>query len=268
MEIKDIISSGLLELYVLGMANENEIAELNALAAKHPEIAAEIEAIEWGLEKYARLYSVEPAVSAKEKIFSEINNSSSQINYTEPAPKVVSMSYWKYAAAAAILLLIGSIVLNIVYYNKYDAANKNYEAAVIEKKNAADQLAALEASNKDMKNDMGVIQSKYSEPVALHGLAAAPDAAAKIFWMKNTTHEVYIDPSNLPDPPAGKQYQFWGIVDGKAVDGGLIVITKKGDKYRIQKMKNFGNAQAFAVTLEPAGGMPQPTGDMYVMGKL
>jgi len=269
VEIKDIISSGLLELYVLGLANENEIAEVNALSAKHPEIAAEIEAIESGLEKYARAYSVEPSIAVKEKIFAQINNTASQKNYTEPAPtKVVSISYWKYAAAAAILLLIGSIVLNVVYYNKYNDVNKNYEAAVSDKKNAQDQLAALEESNKEMKNDMGVIQSKYSEPVALHGLPAAPEAAAKIFWMKNTTHEVYIDPSNLPDPPAGKQYQFWGIVDGKPVDGGLIVITKKGDKYRIQKMKNFGSAQAFAVTLEPAGGMPQPTGDMYVMGKL
>ena len=32
-----------------------------------------------------------------------------------------------------------------------------------------------------MKNDMGVMQSKYSEPVTLRGQADAPDAAAKIF---------------------------------------------------------------------------------------
>ena len=266
MEIKDIISSGVLELYVLGMANEQETAEVNALAKKYPEVAAEISAIESGLEAYARAYSIEPDRSVKEKIFAEINTSTQKKDIQS---KVISISsFWKYAAAASIILFIGSAILNVVYYTKYATANKNYEAAVSEKNNAQDQLAALEESNKEMKNDMGVIQSKYSEPVSLHGQPAAPDAAAKIFWMKNTTGEVYIDPSNLPSPPSGMQYQFWGFVDGKPVDGGLIVFTKKGDKYRIQKMKTFGKAEAFAVTLETEGGHPQPQGQLYVMGKM
>jgi anti-sigma-K factor RskA len=85
--------------------------------------------------------------------------------------------------------------------------------------------------------------------------------------MKNTG-EVYIDPSNLPEAPAGKQYQLWAIVDGKPVDGGMIITTKKDNKYRIQKMKTFGKAEAFAVTLETEGGNPTPKGDMYVLGKM
>jgi len=103
--------------------------------------------------------------------------------------------------------------------------------------------------------------------VSLKGLEAAPDAAAKIFWMQNTG-EVFIDPSNLPDAPAGKQYQLWAIVDGKPVDAGMILTSKKGDKYRIQKMKTFGKAEAFAVTLEPEKGNPTPQGPMFVMGKM
>ena len=261
MEIKDTISSGLLELYVLGMANAQETAEVNALAKQYPEVAAEIAAIESGLQSYAGLYAVKPGDAVKEKIFTQINTG------REPA-KLVSISFWKFAAAAAVILLIGSAVFNVVFYNKYQAAQKDYKAAVTEKNNVQDQLAAVEESNTAMKNDMGIIQSKYSEPVSLHGLQAAPDAAAKIFWMKNTTGDVYIDPSNLPEAPAGKQYQLWGIVDGKPVDGGMIVISKKGDKFRIQKMKTFGKAEAFAVTLETEGGNPTPKGDMYVMGKM
>jgi anti-sigma-K factor RskA len=265
VEINETISSGLLELFVLGMANEQEIAQVQAMAKIHPEIAAEIAAVESGLQSYAMMHAVEPVENVKEKIFSTINTGSAK---NDIPGKIVSISsFWKYAAAASILLLTGSAVLNVVYYDKYKSAYKNYAAAVIEKNNAQDQLAALEESNKEMKDDMGVIQSKYSEPVTLHGLPAAPDAAAKIFWMKNTG-DVYIDASNLPDAPAGKQYQFWGIVDGKPVDGGLIIMTKKGDKYRIHKMKSFGKAEAFAVTLETEGGNPQPKGDMYVMGKM
>ena len=273
MELNEIISSGLLELYVLGMASEQETAEVTAWAKQYPEVAAEIAAIESGLETYAMLHAIKPTAAVKEKIFSGLNmpagNPGSAGINNQPVATVVGIKpFWKYAAAASIVLLIGSAIFNMVLYNKYKDADKNYQAAVIAKTSTEEQLAALEESNKEMKNDMGVIQSKYSEPMVLHGLEKAPDAAAKIFWMKNTTGEVYIDPSNLPDAPAGKQYQFWAIVDGKPVDGGLIVTSKKGDKFRIQKMKAFGKAEAFAVTLEPAGGMPQPTGDMYVMGKM
>ena len=268
MDIKDIISSGLLELYVLGMASEQETAEVNALAKQYPEITAEITAIESSLESYARAYAVQPAPAVKEKIFASIGNRESGIGNAGTAKVIGISAVWKYAAAASIALLIGSAICNVVFYNKYETANKDYQAAVTSKNSAEEQLAALDESNKEMKNAMGVIQSKYSEPLTLRGQQDAPDAVAKIFWMKNSTGDVYIDPSNLPDAPTGMQYQFWGFVDGKPVDGGLIVTSKKGDKYRIQKMKTFGKAEAFAVTLETEGGNPTPKGKLFVMGKM
>jgi len=39
--------------------------------------------------------------------------------------------------------------------------------------------------------------------------------------------------------------------------------------YKIQKMKSFGKAEAFAITLEKEGGSPTPTmTEMYVMAKI
>ncbi len=264
MEINNLISSGLLELYVLGLSSENENSEIINLSKQNPEVASELEAIETCLENYAMLYAVKPGIDVKNKVLNKIN---STIHTSTQTGKIINLSFWKNAAAAAILFLIGSAIFNFVYFNKYQKANKDYAAAVFEKNNLQDQLTDAKKSNDEMKNDMGVIQSKYSEPISLHGLAAAPDAAAKIFWMKNTG-EVYLDPSNLPEAPAGMQYQLWGIVDGKPLDAGLIISTKKGDKYRIQKMKTFGKVDAFAVTLETEGGNLTPKGDMYVMGEM
>lgn len=263
MEATDIISSGLLELYVLGIANEQETVQVTLWAKQYPEVAAEIAAIEAGMETYAMLNAVTPSTASKEKVMGRINAS-----YGSPETKVVAIRpFWKYAAAASVILFIGSAILNLVYYNKYQAATKDYAAAMTEKNNIQNQLTAMEQSNDEMKNNWKIVQSKYSQLVSLNGMDKTPDAAAKIFWMKNTG-EVYIDPSNLPDAPDGMQYQFWGIVDGKPVDGGLIINTKKGNKYTIQKMKSFGKAQAFAVTLETAGGHEQPQGQMFVMGKM
>lgn len=268
MELVEIISSGLLELYVLGIANEQESAQVLAWAEQYPEVKLELEAIEKNMEQYALANAVPAGGLVKEKIAAELGIQTQVQSTAAGSSKYVSLNnFWRYAAAASIALLIGSALLNVVFYSKYQDSKKQFASAVSAKNSAEERLAALEESNREMKNDMEVVQSRYSEPVSLKGMAVAPDAAAKIFWMKNTG-EVYIDPNNLPAPPSGMQYQLWGIVDGKPVDGGLIVFSKKGDKYRIQKMKSFGKAEAFAVTLETAGGHPQPKGDMYVMGKM
>jgi anti-sigma-K factor RskA len=87
--------------------------------------------------------------------------------------------------------------------------------------------------------------------------------------MKNTG-EVYIDPSNLPKAPAGKQYQFWAIVDGVPVSGGMIKtdLEINGKKVHIQRMKSFGQAQAFAVSLEDAGPEKPAPSKVVVLGKI
>ena len=117
-------------------------------------------------------------------------------------------------------------------------------------------------SNRALKEDVSVMTNKFAQPVVLSGTDKAPDAVAKIFWMKNTG-QVYVDPTNLPQVPAGKQYQLWAIVDGKPLDAGMIK-TEKGI-YHIQKMKSFGKADAFAITLEKEGGSLTPTMDAMIV---
>ncbi len=268
MEPKDIISSGVLDLYAAGLATEEEVRQVEHYAAVHPEVAAELAEIEAGMELYAKAHGMQPGPSVKEKIFSRID-SLEEVKMTQPvvdystnkSAKVVGIGrYWKLATAASVALLLGSIALNMVMYNKSTDTAKNLEQT-------QQELASLKDENKILQGDMNVVQNKYTIPVALNGLEAAPEAAAKIFWIKNTG-EVYIDPSNLPDAPAGKQYQLWGFVDGKPVDGGMVLTSKKGEKYRIQKMKAFGKVEAFAVTLEDNAGNITPKGPIYVMGKM
>lgn len=261
MEQQEIISSGLLELYALGLATSEENSQVEKWMEKYPEVAGEFNTIQQAMEKYAFMHAVEPSSGLKQSIFSDLktqtSTSAAYAASAEPAKVVGMHDGLKWLAAAAILLLIGSTVFNVVYYNRY----KESQTANTEIKN---QMLAQQEKNREMESDMSVVQNKYSMPVSLQGLEASPEAAAKIFWMKNTG-EVYVDPSNLPPCPEGKQYQLWGFVDGKPVDAGMISPDKK---FRIQKMKSFGKAEAFAITLEDTGGNPQPKGQIYVMGKI
>ena len=254
----------------MGLASPEEAKQVEYWLSQYPEIKQELDAIEMSLETYAQAHAIEPGAEVKTKILTQISQEDEKdIHSISPVQKSATPvppakiyripSFFKVAVAAMLILLIGSIVLNYNYYGKYQSAR-------IELQTAQQKIDEQNQANLAMKNDMNVITDKNSLPVVLKGTPHAPGALAKIFWMKNTG-DVYVDPSNLPAVPAGKQYQLWAIIDGKPVDAGMIS-TEKGI-YHIQKMKSFGRAEAFAITLEKAGGSPTPTMDeMYVISKI
>ena len=271
MEVNDIISSGLLELYAAGLASQNEAVQVQQWLRQYPEVADELAQIEASLSSYAQANAVQPDASVKAKVFERINEGETAkvvplINTSsESSLKVVRISsVWKNAAAAAILLLIGSTVLNIIQYNKNSSVNSELQQS-------KEVASILEQKNKEMDDYLEKVRSKFSTPVSLAGLEVK-EAAAKVFWMKNTG-DVYVDPADLPAVEKGKQYELWAIIEGNPapVNAGIIITTKEGNTYTIQKMKNFANAkvQAFAVSVEPESKTPAVTPTkVYALGKM
>jgi hypothetical protein len=255
---EDIISSGLLEAYVMGETTPMENAQVEQWRVQYIEVNDEIISIEKNLEAYAFANAIIPSSNVKEKIAAAIKMPFQTTIQNNGSAKLVSIYPWKNIAAAAVALLIGSAIFNVIYFGKYKDASAKYE-------DSEKTIASLNANLSEEANDMNVIRSKYSLPLKLKPDIAPKDADAKIYWLTNTG-EIYIDPSNLPATPKGMQYQLWAIVDGKAIDGGLIV--SKDGKLRMQKMKTFGRAQAFAVTLEKEGGVVASKEKPYVIVSL
>jgi anti-sigma-K factor RskA len=261
----EFISSGLLELYALGIASPEEKAMVEEYLQRFPELKQELDEIESSLETYAQENAIPPSPSVKQKFLNDIKIQAEEkekrlIHATPVARNVYRIPFfYKLIAAAIIIFLIESIILTYSFYNKYKHTSTELRLA-------QQKIEQQEKSNQAMTSDLDVMTNKYAQPVVLNGTAKAPDALAKIFWMKNTG-QVYVDPSNLPALPSGKQYQLWAIVDCKPVDAGMIA-TEKGI-YHIQKMKSFGSVQAFAITMEKTGGSPTPTTDeMVVQAKM
>lgn len=264
MNKEEFISSGLLELYATGISSVEETRLVEDYLKKFPELKEKLNEIEITLENYAQANAIRPSSSVKEKVFDslfqEVEKENAKLSKVIPINRnVQAMPFYKLIAAACFILLIGSSILNYTFYRKYNNANQELQIA-------QQQMDHQQKSNQAMTEDLNVMTNKYAQPVVLNGTPHAPDALAKIFWMKNTG-QVYIDPTNLPQVPQGKQYQLWAIIDGKPVDGGMIT-TEKGI-YHIQKMKSFGRVDAFAITLEKEGGSPTPTMDeMIVSAKM
>ncbi|MEV8411428.1 anti-sigma factor, partial [Streptomyces niveus] len=65
--------------------------------------------------------------------------------------------------------------------------------------------------------------------------------------------------SGLPKPPGGKVYQLWFNDEGTMRDAGLLDPSATSDS--VLMAGSVGAASGMGITLEPAGGSPQPTSD-------
>jgi hypothetical protein len=251
---QEIISSGLLELYATGNATPAENAQVQSLVVEYPAIKEELNKIEEALEAYAFANAIQPKITIQHKSFSQSN-----FTETESKTPVINFSKFKSIAAAAIVLLAVSTIANIFFYKKYkDTAN----LAELSKK----ELVEIREEEEAEKFELGIVHSKYSLPLKMNGTELSPGADAKIYWLTNTG-EIFIDSRNLPAAPAGKQYQLWAIVNGKAEDAGLVQ-PQNSPILKLQKMKTFGKAEAFALTLEVTGGVVASKEKPFVIVKL
>jgi anti-sigma-K factor RskA len=75
----------------------------------------------------------------------------------------------------------------------------------------------------------------------------------------------------VPPPPAGKEYQVWFMTDKEGpVSAGVFTPDANGTGWVLAASPSqlFGDIKAAAVTLEPAGGLPKPSGETYLRGTL
>jgi anti-sigma-K factor RskA len=277
VDIQQYISSGIIEAYVLGIASDEEVRELELLSAQHPEVVAAIEAQQQLMEDFSSSYTLAPPPGLKEQIWAELEKedagntvpfplSNNPVSTTDIANKGTGNAKPLYRPlAAAVALLAISLIFNFIYWQQ--AKSTEQELAVL--KTEQDKIIA---GNRDMQQqmeqanrNMQMMLDPAMKPVHLAGVGTHTANNAMILW-DSRTKEVFLSMKDLPKPPSGKQYQLWAIVDGKPVDAGVYNMDAKNP---MQKMKVIAAAQMFAITLEQEGGSPTPTlTEMYVAGKV
>ncbi len=74
--------------------------------------------------------------------------------------------------------------------------------------------------------------------------------------------------ANLPALPSGKTYQLWLVpVQGNPISAGIFQTDVHGNgEVVLPALPSGVIAKAFAVTIEPAGGLPQPSGPKVLIG--
>jgi anti-sigma-K factor RskA len=274
VNIQEYISSGIVESYVLGLASNEEQLEFEQLCATNAELRQAREAFELSLEQHALDNAVAPPAALKQKTWNDINldintaapvvNMKKAENNTQPLTPVRSVSFAKLLAAASVILLVGSTLLNFYFYNQYKSSAARLDELIASNQQLADNKRVIEAKLLEYDRSFSMIKDTNMAVIAMKGQPVAPQSLTTVYWNKQTK-DVYLLVNALPQPAAGKQYQLWAIVDGKPVDAGLL---KPDATDGLVKMSNIPKAQAFAITLENMGGSKTtPTMPIYVVGK-
>jgi anti-sigma-K factor RskA len=114
---------------------------------------------------------------------------------------------------------------------------------------------------------MAIISAPGMRPVALAALKDAPGARGYTFVDPRTSRAVFVA-ANLPQLAADKTYELWFIADGKPVPAGTFGVDPGGRSGTVEVggVAPIDRIQAWAVTVEPRGGVPQPTGAMVLKG--
>ncbi len=170
----------------------------------------------------------------------------------------ITRGWQRFAALAASLFFVALIVSLVVLWNR----NQSMRAEM------ARLNGDLQTAQERLKREQEIslmFTAPDSRLATLSGTEMAPRARARLAYNKSGDAMMVAD--ELPPAPAGMDYQIWFIADGKPVPGGVFKPDARGHVEMHDRIPATArSAAAFAITLEPQGGTPAPTGQKYLLG--
>lgn len=131
------------------------------------------------------------------------------------------------------------------------------------------QIEQLRQQNDKLSAEMASLASAGTKTIALTGQEVAPAASARVF-LEPERRRAIVFFNDLPANPGDKSYQLWIIRadQPKPMSAGVFDVTASGKaSISIENLPVATEIKALAVTLEPKGGVDQPTNtNFYVAG--
>ena len=257
----------LLPAYVLGSLEGAELEELERrLEEGAPELEQELREWTRQLEKLAESAEpVEPAPTTRASLLRRIEASAAATAAT-PTPAARRSSVWPaWAAAAALALVTG--------WSAWTQSQLSDELADLktERQRFTLEIEALrtdlERTNIELQQVLlaqRIVSAPAARSTVLAGLDLNPGASARTFHDPAAQRAVFYA-SGLPVMGAGSTYQLWFIGADGAVPAGIFDVDVDGSAtILVENVADPSAIQIWAVTVEPAGGVPQPTGAMVL----
>lgn len=102
--------------------------------------------------------------------------------------------------------------------------------------------------------------------VSLSGSEMARNASGILLYDAKTK-KVWLYAVNLPECLNGTMYQLWAIDQRPKSLGTFHMDSGQTAHLMVKRLSDFERTRKFAVSLEPPGGRPQPTGALYLVSQ-
>ncbi len=250
--------------YVLGALDTAERRAFEAHVATCPVCRDDVRSLQRVADALARAVpqrTPSPAVRARVL---------ASINVTAPTPALERSSHggrvlgWLPLAASLVLAagwgahawqLQGRLSMLEARLDDAEGRASAAERETVEARRVAD----------DARGAMAVLAAPDLTRIDLSGQPPAPQATARALWSRN--RGMVFTTTDLPPPPTGRVYQVWVVTAQAPVSAGLLTPDASGRATAVfQTPPDIPAPVAVAVTLEPAGGVPAPTGEKYLVG--
>jgi anti-sigma-K factor RskA len=183
---------------------------------------------------------------------------------TRPRPARFRWARW--AAGTAAAAIAAAAFTGGMVASRYEARLGVIAREIAQ---AREQLRREQAQLRDEVAGARAMAELLRDPatrvVALGGLPAAPGASGRVVWNEKSGGRLYV--TGLPPAPDGKTYELWTIAGATPRPAGTFDVGPGGSAAHPVASVDDGPVKVFAVTLEPAGGVPAPTGPMVLASK-
>jgi hypothetical protein len=138
-----------------------------------------------------------------------------------------------------------------------------------------ENVVRLERTARDNEKQMALASQEVAwlkdprvQVALLKGLEGTSTARAKLLWNPGTKQGI-LWVSGLPPLPLEKSYELWAFVGDQPVPAGTFdAASGAGTVIPISKQETLDDAPVkFAVSVEPKGGVPKPTGAIVLVGE-
>jgi anti-sigma-K factor RskA len=260
MDLQSFLQSGLLESYALGQCSPAEKTEVEAMLAQHEAARTELRNVEMALEQYAQTQAVAPPAWMKGRISELLQQEQHPPNASsgQKMPKS-GLNGW------AVLLGVASILLGTLWINSLSKEN----ALKNELNKAQIQIQDCETEKnkaQSLQEPIALLQDPATQHADLAWLEPGENAAARAsVYFNPNTRKAFVGQASLPALSGNQDYQLWVIVEGNP---NPIPLNLLDGAQTLAPVKPFvGQAQAFAVSIEPKGGSPNGKPTKVVMLK-
>ena len=277
-----------LPLYALGDVTTEELVLIEQALAEDPSGREELRALTEAAHQLALLApTAAPPPNGFDKVIQRIDSedekgepSARSGSVVVPMPTGPRRGGSKALPVALAAAVAGTLVLGAMLFREVrtrqvlqralDGSVAQIGQSTRERAELARQLEELRAQLQDARGSevVRILQAPDLRVSLLGPRDGSVPGVVRVLWRPSEAAWLIVG-SGLGPVPLDKDLQLWGLRGGQPTSGGVLPVGPDGTvRVRVPLQGTLGESDSAAITLEPKGGLPAPSGPTLFAGTI